>query len=206
MEGDDCALVDVHRDARVVERLLRVPQLVPHVGNSALENGAEVARDQRPVYACNRSRSLHSCCVRVPHSYFTFGITRQLKMRCPMPTSALTVSLWPVLETEGEDDLGVVLEELGGERVPPQIIALFRSLLQPLVHLVDPVVGLRDDEWHCFIHHQFVIVQALRPATQYQSRAPISPFCWGFRNKTTFRRAYSLRPRPPLHIHIYCNT
>ena len=46
-----------------------------------------------------------------------------------MLTSALTVSLWSVLETEGEDDLGVVLEELGGERVPPQIVALFRSLL-----------------------------------------------------------------------------
>ena len=63
-----------------------------------------------------------------------------------MPTSALTVSLWSVLETEGEDDLGVVLEELGGERVPPQIVALLRSLLQPFVHLVDPIVGLQD-EW-----------------------------------------------------------
>ena len=71
VEGDDGALVDVHRDARVVERLLRVPQLVPHVGNAALENGAEVARDQRPVYACNRSRNMLSSCVR--HSHFIFG-------------------------------------------------------------------------------------------------------------------------------------
>ena len=40
-----------------------------------------------------------------------------------------------------------VLEELGGERVPPQVVALLRSLLQSLVHLVDPVVWLRDRHW-----------------------------------------------------------
>ena len=56
---------------------------------------------------------------------------------------ALTVSLWPVLEAEGECDDGVVLEELCGEGVPPEVVALLRPLLQPLVHLVDAVVGLR---------------------------------------------------------------
>ena len=60
-------------------------------------------------------------------------------------TSVLTVSLWSVLETEGEGDYGVVLEELRGEGVPPQVVALLRPLLQPLVHLVDPVVGLQGD-------------------------------------------------------------
>ena len=52
MEGDDGALVDVHGDARVVERLLRVPQLVPQVGDAALEDGAVVPGNQGPVYAC----------------------------------------------------------------------------------------------------------------------------------------------------------
>ena len=60
-------------------------------------------------------------------------------------TTALTVSLWSVLETEGEGDDGVVLEELRGEGVPPQVVALLRPLLQPLVHLVDPVVGLQGE-------------------------------------------------------------
>ena len=57
----------------------------------------------------------------------------------------LTVSLWPVLEAECECDDCVVLEELGGEGVPPKVVALLRPLLQPLVHLVDPVVGLRGE-------------------------------------------------------------
>ena len=57
----------------------------------------------------------------------------------------LTVSLWSVLETECEGDDGVVLEELRGEGVPPQVVALLRPLLQPLVHLVDPVVGLQGE-------------------------------------------------------------
>ena len=57
---------------------------------------------------------------------------------------ALTVSLWAVLETEREGDDGVVLEELGGEGVPPEVVALLRPLLQPLVHLVDAVVRLRE--------------------------------------------------------------
>ena len=32
----------------------------------------------------------------------------------------LTVSFWPVLQTEGERELRVVLEELRRERVPPE--------------------------------------------------------------------------------------
>ena len=56
----------------------------------------------------------------------------------------LTVSLGSIFETEGEGELRVVLEELCGEGVPPQVVALLRPLLQPLVHLVDPVVRLRD--------------------------------------------------------------
>ena len=56
---------------------------------------------------------------------------------------SLTVSLWPVLEAEGERDDCVVLEELRGEGVPPEVVALLRPLLQPLVHLVDAVVGLQ---------------------------------------------------------------
>ena len=59
--------------------------------------------------------------------------------------ATLTVSLWPVLEAERECDDCVVLEELRGEGVPPQVVALLRPLLQPLVHLVDPVVGLRGE-------------------------------------------------------------
>ena len=55
MESDDRALVDVHGDARVVERLLRVPQLVPQVGDAALEDGAVVTGNQGPVYACNNN-------------------------------------------------------------------------------------------------------------------------------------------------------
>ena len=51
VEGDDGALVDVHGDAGVVEGLLGVPQLVPQVRHAALEDGAVVPRDQRPVYA-----------------------------------------------------------------------------------------------------------------------------------------------------------
>ena len=51
VESDDGALVDVHRDARVVEGLLGVPQLVPQVSHAALEDGAVVPRNQRPVYA-----------------------------------------------------------------------------------------------------------------------------------------------------------
>ena len=54
----------------------------------------------------------------------------------------LTVSLGPVLQTECERETGVILEELRGERVPPQVVALVRPLLQSLVHLVDAVVGL----------------------------------------------------------------
>jgi hypothetical protein len=54
----------------------------------------------------------------------------------------LTVSLWPVLEAERERHLGVVLEKFCGERVPPEVVALVRPLLKPLVHLVDAVVGL----------------------------------------------------------------
>ncbi len=56
----------------------------------------------------------------------------------------LTVSLGSVLETEGERERGIVLEELGGEGVPPEVVAVVGALLQPLVHLVDAVVGLRD--------------------------------------------------------------
>ena len=63
--------------------------------------------------------------------------------RHQMLDHALTVSLGPVLQTEREGDDGVVLEELRGEGVPPQVIALLRPLLQPLVHLVDAVVGLQ---------------------------------------------------------------
>ncbi len=58
--------------------------------------------------------------------------------------SKLTVSFRSVLQTEGERELSVVLEELGGEGVPPQVVAVLRALLQPLVHLVNPVVRLRD--------------------------------------------------------------
>ena len=60
MECDDGALVDVHGDARVVEGLLRVPQLVTQLLNAALEDGAVVTRYQRPVYACEQSNSSSS--------------------------------------------------------------------------------------------------------------------------------------------------
>ena len=44
-----CALVAVERDARLVERLFRVPQLVVELSHAALENRTEVARNQRPT-------------------------------------------------------------------------------------------------------------------------------------------------------------
>ena len=58
----------------------------------------------------------------------------------------LTVSLGSVFKAESERDIGIVLEELCGECIPPQVVAVLRPLLQPLVHLVDAVVGLRN--WH----------------------------------------------------------
>ena len=58
----------------------------------------------------------------------------------------LTVSLGPVLQTEGEGELGLVLEELVGEGVPPEVVTVLRPLLQPLVHLEYLVVGLQH--WH----------------------------------------------------------
>jgi hypothetical protein len=51
VQRDYGALITVHSDARVVERLLRVSQLVPQVGHAALEDAAEVARDQRATDA-----------------------------------------------------------------------------------------------------------------------------------------------------------
>lgn len=38
--------------------------------------------------------------------------------------SELTVSLWSVLEAEGQRQRGVLLEKLCGEGVPPQAVAL----------------------------------------------------------------------------------
>ncbi len=58
----------------------------------------------------------------------------------------LTVSLRPVLEAEGQGEIGVVLEELGGKSVPPEVVAVVSPLLEPLVHLVDSVVWLRHWE------------------------------------------------------------
>ncbi len=52
MQGHDGALITVHGYTRVMEGLLGVPQLVPQVRHPALEDAAEVPRDQRPTYAC----------------------------------------------------------------------------------------------------------------------------------------------------------
>ena len=54
----------------------------------------------------------------------------------------LTVSLGPVLQTEGEGELGLVLEELVGEGVPPEVVTVLRPLQQPFVHLEYFVVRL----------------------------------------------------------------
>lgn len=45
MQRDDGALITVHGDARVVETLFRVTQLVAQVRHAALEDAPEVARD-----------------------------------------------------------------------------------------------------------------------------------------------------------------
>jgi hypothetical protein len=47
---DHSALVAVQRDARVVERLLRVLQVVVEFRDAALEYAPKVARNQRPPY------------------------------------------------------------------------------------------------------------------------------------------------------------
>lgn len=59
----------------------------------------------------------------------------------------LTVSFWAVLEAKREGEVGVVLEELCGKSVPPKVVRVVCSLLQPFVHLVDPVVWLRHWHW-----------------------------------------------------------
>jgi hypothetical protein len=46
--GDHGALVAVEGDAGVVKRLLGVAQAVVEFGDVAVEDAAEVARDQRP--------------------------------------------------------------------------------------------------------------------------------------------------------------
>jgi hypothetical protein len=49
---DHGALVAVEGDARVVKRLLGVAQAVVELGHVAVEDAAEVARDQRPSDRC----------------------------------------------------------------------------------------------------------------------------------------------------------
>ncbi len=51
---DHGALVAVERDARLVERLFVVTQLVVELRHAALEDGAEVARDERSSDSCHR--------------------------------------------------------------------------------------------------------------------------------------------------------
>ena len=50
--GDHAGLVAVEGDARVVERLLRVPEAEVEICHAALEYTPEVARDQRPPDRC----------------------------------------------------------------------------------------------------------------------------------------------------------
>ena len=51
VQRDDGALIAVHRDARVVETLFRVTQLVSEVRDAAFEDTPEVSRDQRSTDA-----------------------------------------------------------------------------------------------------------------------------------------------------------
>ena len=75
----------------------------------------------------------------------------------------LTISLGPVLQTEGEGQLGLILEELGGEGVPPEVVRLLSPLLQPLVHLKYPVVGLQ------YRHRPPVMVNPNKGKTKYNA-------------------------------------
>lgn len=52
------------------------------------------------------------------------------------------VSLWSIFEAEGERESGIFFKKLCGKGVPPQIVTFLGARLQPLVHLVDPVLGL----------------------------------------------------------------
>jgi len=72
------------------------------------------------------------------------GFPTEVPITCRLAATKLTISFGSVLEAEGEGELGLVLEELGGEGVPPEVVRLLRPLLQPLVHLEYSIVRLQD--------------------------------------------------------------
>lgn len=60
-------------------------------------------------------------------------------------SSSYCVFLESIVEVESECDGGIVVKELRGKCIPPQVVYLLTPLLKSLVHLKDPEVGLSEE-------------------------------------------------------------